>query len=62
MIHLNTVDPWSCQWGSLYFNGADSFTFRVNDGTVESGLATADIAVNAVNDAPVAQAQSVSTE
>ena len=36
------------------FNGADSFTFFVNDGTVDSNTATVTITVNAVNDAPVA--------
>ena len=35
------------------FNGADSFKFRVNDGTVNSATdATVSITVNAVNDAP----------
>jgi len=34
------------------FNGADSFTFTVNDGTVDSAAAAVDITVNAVNDAP----------
>ena len=36
------------------FNGADSFTYRANDGTVNSNLATVTINVAAVNDAPVA--------
>ncbi len=36
------------------YNGPDSFTFRVNDGTVNSNLATVTIAVAAVNDPPVA--------
>ena len=36
------------------FNGTDSFTYRANDGTVDSNLATVAITVNAVNDAPVA--------
>jgi hypothetical protein len=36
------------------FNGADSFTFRVNDGSVDSELATVSITVTSVNDAPVA--------
>ena len=34
------------------FNGADSFTFRVNDGTVNSNTATVTLQVLAVNDAP----------
>jgi autotransporter-associated beta strand protein/VCBS repeat-containing protein len=43
------------------YSGADSFTFIANDGTVDSATATVSIAVSAVNDAPVASAQSVST-
>src|SRR5207247_600245 len=34
------------------FNGADSFTYKANDGTLDSNLATVTITVNAVNDAP----------
>jgi fibronectin type 3 domain-containing protein len=36
------------------YNGPDSFTFRVNDGTVNSSDATITITVNSVNDPPVA--------
>src|SRR4029079_9674652 len=37
------------------YNGADSFTFKVNDSTVDSAsAATVSITVNPVNDAPVA--------
>jgi hypothetical protein len=42
------------------FNGADSFTFRANDGIADSEIATVFITVNAVNDRPVAMARSVS--
>ncbi|MEO0797285.1 MAG: DUF6288 domain-containing protein [Verrucomicrobiota bacterium] len=35
------------------YHGADSFTFIVNDGTVDSATATVDITVNSVNDLPV---------
>ena len=38
------------------FNGPDSFTFKVNDGTVDSFAATISITVTAVNDAPTATA------
>ncbi|BCX48631.1 hypothetical protein HAHE_25390 [Haloferula helveola] len=37
------------------FHGADSFTFLVNDGLVDSAVATIDITVNSVNDPPVAE-------
>ncbi|MBT3448364.1 MAG: tandem-95 repeat protein [Bacteroidetes Order II. Incertae sedis bacterium] len=41
------------------YNGADSFTFTANDGTVDSASATVSVTVTAVNDAPVAVAQSI---
>jgi VCBS repeat-containing protein len=34
------------------YNGPDAFTFRVNDGTVDSAVATVSVTVRAVNDAP----------
>ena len=36
------------------FNGSDSFTYKISDGTVESAPATVTIAITAVNDAPLA--------
>jgi VCBS repeat-containing protein len=36
------------------FNGTDTFTYRANDGLVDSNLATVTITVNAVNDPPLA--------
>ncbi|HLF98037.1 MAG TPA: Ig-like domain-containing protein, partial [Methylococcaceae bacterium] len=36
------------------YNGADSFTYRVNDGELDSNLATVRFTVTPVNDAPVA--------
>jgi hypothetical protein len=44
------------------FNGADSFTFIVNDGELDSAVANIDITINAVNDAPTADAQSLTTD
>jgi len=41
-----TPDPNYC--------GPDGFTYHANDGTVDSNVATVDITVNCVNDAPVA--------
>jgi hypothetical protein len=43
------------------FNGGDSFTFTVSDGELTSLPAAVSITVNAGNDAPVANAQSVTT-
>ncbi|HTH56848.1 MAG TPA: Ig-like domain-containing protein [Cyclobacteriaceae bacterium] len=45
---------------SLNYNGSDSFTFKANDGTVDSNIATISITVTPVNDAPVANPQTVS--
>jgi VCBS repeat-containing protein len=44
------------------YHGPDSFSFTVNDGTVDSAAALVSITVNPVNDAPVATAQNVSTD
>jgi hypothetical protein len=43
-------------------SGTDSFTYKVNDGTTDSGLATVSITVASVNDAPVGGTQSVKTD
>jgi hypothetical protein len=43
-------------------SGSDSFTFNVNDGTLDSAVATVAITIAAVNDAPVATAQTVTTD
>ena len=44
---------------ALNYNGPDSFTFKANDGTDDSNLATINITVTPVNDAPIANSQSV---
>src|SRR5207244_3250172 len=43
------------------YNGSDSFTFKANDGTVDSTVATFNITITAVNDAPVVTPDSVTT-
>ena len=58
---LNVIGPDVSYTPAANYNGSDSFTFKVNDGTIDSNIATVTITVTAVNDAPVADNQSVST-
>lgn len=44
------------------YSGSDSFTFKVNDGDLDSSLATVSISVSPVNDPPVANAKTVTTQ
>jgi hypothetical protein len=44
------------------FGGADSFTFKVNDGSSDSNLGTVALTVNAINDAPLAANDFYSTD
>jgi Bacterial Ig domain len=41
------------------FNGTDSFTYKVNDGTADSNEATVSLTIQAVNDAPLVQARTL---
>ncbi|TMA82411.1 MAG: tandem-95 repeat protein, partial [Deltaproteobacteria bacterium] len=44
------------------FNGSDSFTFKVNDGGLDSNIATVSITINALNDPPVASNATTTTD
>jgi large repetitive protein len=46
---------------AVNWNGSDSFTYKANDGTADSNVATVTLTVTAVNDAPAADSQSVTT-
>ncbi|HYB96876.1 MAG TPA: Ig-like domain-containing protein, partial [Vicinamibacterales bacterium] len=47
---------------NAHFNGSDSFTFTASDGSLTSNTATVSITINAVNDAPTVNGQSLSTD
>ena len=54
----STLNDGACTYTpAANYNGPDSFTFKANDGTVDSNIATVSITVTAVNDAPVAAAR-----
>ena len=42
--------------------GSDTFTFRVNDGTTDSNIATVTVTITPVNDAPLASESAVTTD
>ncbi|MCB0035365.1 MAG: tandem-95 repeat protein, partial [Anaerolineales bacterium] len=44
------------------YNGSDSFTFKLNDGLVDSPVATVTLTIAAVNDVPVPDADTVVTD
>lgn len=43
-------------------NGSDSFTFKANDGLSDSNTATVSVSITPVNDAPVAEAGTLTTD
>ena len=53
--NLSTSDGYITYRPPSNYNGPDSFDFQVNDGTDNSNVATIDVTVNPVNDAPVAK-------
>ncbi len=53
MVSLATDGSFVYTPDTDYF-GADSFQYRANDGQMPSGIATVNLTINAVNDAPVA--------
>ncbi len=55
---LNDTPPNLTFTPAANYNGADSFTFIVNDGSLSSTAATVSITITPVNDAPVVVAQS----
>ena len=60
VLTLNADGSFSYTPNSNY-NGSDSFTYKVNDGALDSNIATVNLSITAVNDAPVAVNDSYST-
>ena len=60
-----TVNDASGVWTytpSADFNGTDSFSFKANDGELDSAVVAVSVTVTAINDAPEGTAQTVTTE
>lgn len=58
---LSGLPPYLTYNPAVNYSGADSFTFWVNDGMLDSLAATVDLTIQAINDAPFAQSQDVIT-
>ena len=56
---LSGTAPHLTYTPNAHFSGTDAFTYKASDGTRESTPATVTVTVEAVNDAPVAQALTV---
>src|SRR5678815_4955573 len=59
-VVVNSDGTYTYTPNADYF-GPDSFTYKVNDGSLDSNVATVSITVSSVNDAPVASGTSVTT-
>lgn len=59
---LSGTPPSVTYTPTAHFYGSDSFTFKANDGKIDSNEATVSITVTHVNHPPVAQDQSVITD
>src|SRR5207253_3062780 len=60
-LTLNEIGRATCR-DRANFNGSDSFTYKANDGLVDSNVATVALTINPVNDAPVAVNASFATD
>ncbi|MFV9616449.1 MAG: tandem-95 repeat protein, partial [Gammaproteobacteria bacterium] len=58
---LNPVSGFYRYSPNASATGADSFTFKVNDGLLDSNIATVSVSITALNDAPVANNGNLNT-
>jgi VCBS repeat-containing protein len=60
--HLTLNAEWLVHYhAERQLQRPDSFTYKANDGSADSNVATVNLTINAVNDAPVAANDSYST-
>src|SRR5207244_6030102 len=59
---LSGIAPALTYTPAANYNGPDSFTFRANDGELDSNVAIVSIIVKPVKDGPVASSQAVATD
>ena len=58
-----TCDGTDCTYTPYQdYHGTDSFTYKVNDGELDSNISTVSVTINPVNDAPIANDMSLSLD
>ena len=67
MVPLMGRWPWAADGSFVYtpdanYNGTDTFSYKANDGALDSNVAVVTITVTAVNDAPVAVEDAYATD
>jgi hypothetical protein len=58
---LNSLTGQFTYFPNLNYNGSDSFSYKVSDGTLESPIRTFNITIESVNDAPIITLGSLTT-
>lgn len=62
VVSINSITGVFTYTPNANYNGADSFSYKVNDGGSDSDVATVNITVTPTNDAPVPTASDISTD
>ncbi|MCP4634325.1 MAG: tandem-95 repeat protein, partial [candidate division Zixibacteria bacterium] len=60
--NLSGISPYLIYQPNPNYYGTDSFTFKVDDGIVDSNTAEIDIIINPINDVPVANSDFITTD